>query len=479
MQSNKIEEIKKRIINEDGRACIPDEVYDAIDRYAKYKFGKSIGEVIQGYSEDINQRFNILKSKYKNLEEGGPSGETEIYRDEWDTLAYLLHYFYTNYPKIKYILLENLEKGREIIPQNKTVNILDIGTGPGTVLLGTAHFLQVAQEGGYYKDTKIKAYYHEKNPYFKEMCKIMLSNVDVIESMRECEHKHGFYDIITISNVLQELDPVLRVKYLSNLKKGLKGDGYLIIIEPIYEGMIDDFQKLRNDINSEWTEVSCNFWGDGVNYCKTGWTCCLRRDRIETPMKTTQYIKKYLEKYGNVISYVYAVLQKAEYVSYKKSEKEPINNEKYTDPLNITIEKPVHRGKYARREDIYGKVVRVYEVAPTHKGDVCSIILCNGFGGCILEFWRENIKKSEGIKEGNILFVEDAPMSGKRFNGAMQVYINEYTKIHIQESRHEIRPNSEKLETLINQYKTTSGESRAKVVYEFGELQNETAIETL
>ncbi|MFQ6121191.1 MAG: HEAT repeat domain-containing protein, partial [Methanosarcinales archaeon] len=39
--------------------------------------------------------------------------------------------------------------------------------------------------------------------------------------------------------------------------------------------------------------------------------------------------------------------------------------------------------------------------------------------------------------------------------------------------------NSEKLETLINQYKTTSGESRAKVVYKLGELQNETAIETL
>ncbi|MFQ6073229.1 MAG: HRDC domain-containing protein [Methanosarcinales archaeon] len=39
--------------------------------------------------------------------------------------------------------------------------------------------------------------------------------------------------------------------------------------------------------------------------------------------------------------------------------------------------------------------------------------------------------------------------------------------------------NSEKLETLINQYKTTSGESRAKVVYKLGEHQDESAIETL
>ncbi|MFQ6063392.1 MAG: hypothetical protein ACE5J9_09510, partial [Methanosarcinales archaeon] len=63
-----------------------------------------------------------------------------------------------------------------------------------------------------------------------------------------------------------------------------------------------------------------------------------------------------LEDFGNFIKYVYAVLQKAEYVSYKKSEIEPIPNGKYTDPLNITLGKPVHKGKYAKGVDIYGKL---------------------------------------------------------------------------------------------------------------------------
>ena len=137
-----------------------------------------------------------------------------------------------------YILLEGLKRGIKLIPENEVVEILDFGTGPGTVLASICDFISNAKEAGIYQSTKLKLFFIEENEDFADVCEAMLKEVNFAEIKRVdtgiINNPQQCFDLITFSNVLSELRMSYeeRMEYLEQFRARLKSDGYMIIIEP-------------------------------------------------------------------------------------------------------------------------------------------------------------------------------------------------------------------------------------------------------
>ena len=237
-----VEELEKRI-SKDGMAYIPENVYESINYCLTHLFGISLDDVVgRWYEQYVDDRFNRLRGVFCRGREWNGSGsireDKEIYRDKWDVLAYILYYFYENHPKMMYILLEGLKRGIKLIPENEVVEILDFGTGPGTVLASICDFISNAKEAGIYQSTKLKLFFIEENEDFADVCEAMLKEVNFAEIKRVdtgiINNPQQCFDLITFSNVLSELRMSYeeRMEYLEQFRARLKSDGYMIIIEP-------------------------------------------------------------------------------------------------------------------------------------------------------------------------------------------------------------------------------------------------------
>ena len=434
-----VEELEKRI-SKDGMAYIPENVYESINYCLTHLFGISLDDVddVVGrrYEQLIDDRFNRLRGVFGRGREWNGSGsireDKEIYRDKWDVLAYILYYFYENYPKMMYILLEGLKRGIKLIPENEVVEILDFGTGPGTVLASICDFISNAKEAGIYQSTKLKLFFIEENEDFADVCEAMLKDVNFAEIKRVdtgiINNSHQCFDLITFSNVLSELRMSYEEKkeYLEKFRARLKSDGYMIIIEPAYEGERENLQRLYKDMRGYYRS-GCKFPNDWNHSCLC-FKYFVERKKLKTPEKTTRKIKEYFEgeKKKNTIKYVYAIFRR------KREAETDENNERrgeYFDPFEV-------RGHIRERINVYGKVVDVGDVMTVRKRDGSvtkkrEIIICNGYGGCWLVFWEGRITESDNISEGDMLYVKNAYVA-KEYRGLIQVYIDFDTEVRIE-----------------------------------------------
>jgi len=57
-----------------------------------------------------------------------------------------------------------------------------------------------------------------------------------------------------------------------------------------------------------------------------------------------------------------------------------------------------------------------------------EIIICNGYSGCRLVFWKDEIAKSDNISECDMLYVKKAYVAGE-YGGLSNVYINFDTEV--------------------------------------------------
>ncbi len=428
-----VDELEKRI-SKNGMAYIPENIYESINHYLTHLFGESLDNIIERHEWKINKKFERLKGVYGKANEWDGAGSIQedesIYRDKRDVLAYILYYFYENYPKIKYILLEGLKRGIKLIPEKEVVEILDFGTGPGTVLAGICDFISDAKEAGIYQNIKLKLYFIEENEDFADACEKMLEDVSFAEVKRVnteiINNSHQRFDLITISNVLSELkmNHEERKGYLNRFRAKLKSNGYMIIIEPAYGGEKKYLQKLYKEMGGYYRS-GCKFPPNDRNHSCLCFKYFIERKKLRTPEKTTRRIKEHFEKKKNVIKYVYAIFRREKEA---ETDKIKIEREKeYLDPCEVGT-------RIGRRINVYGAVVNVGDVLCVKKKDGSTtkkreIIICNGYGGCRLVFWGNEITKSDNISENDILYMEKAYVAEREYGGLIQVYIGVDTEV--------------------------------------------------
>ena len=241
-------------------------------------------------------------------------------------------------------------------------------------------------------------------------------------------NSHQCFDLITFSNVLSELRMSYeeRKEYLENFRTRLKSDGYMIIIEPAYEGERENLQRLYKDMRGYYRS-GCKFPNDWNHSCLC-FKYFVERKKLKTPEKTTRKIKEYFEgeKKKNTIKYVYAIFRR------KREAETDENNERrgeYFDPFEV-------RGHIRERINVYGKVVDVGDVMTVRKRDGSvtkkrEIIICNGYGGCWLVFWEGRITESDNISEGDMLYVKNAYVANE-YRGLVRMYIDFDTEVRIE-----------------------------------------------
>jgi len=431
-----VEELEKRI-SKDGMAYIPENVYESINYCLTHLFDISLDDVVgRRYEQYVDNRVNRLRGVFSRGREWNGSGSIregeEIYTDKRDVLAYILYYFYENYPKMKYILLEGLKRGIKLIPENEVVEILDFGTGPGTVLASICDFISNAKEAGIYQSTKLKLFFIEENEDFADVCEAMLRGVNFAEIKRVdteiINNSHQRFDLITFSNVLSELRMSYeeRKEYLEKFRARLKSDGYMIIIEPAYEGERENLQRLYKDMRGYY-KSGCEFPPNDMNYSCSCSRCFIQEKKLITPEKTTRKIKGYFEGVKkNTIKYVYAIFRR------EREAETDENNERrggYFDPFEV-------REHIGERINVYGKVVDVGDVMTVRRRDGSvtekrEIIICNGYGGCWLVFWEGRITESDNISEGDMLYVKNAYVANE-YRGLVRMYIDFDTEVRIE-----------------------------------------------
>lgn len=161
-------------------------------------------------------------------------------------LGYLVYFTTTNLLKVHVPLNEishsNFFKGRT------KLEILDIGTGLGTVVMGTIIWMH--ENIKYFKNAEVKFVALDKVEQnikkFQENLDVFLNElknhysktikITVEPAIFDIEHAfemfHKRFDLITVANTLNEVAYEKRNKLLRLINAGIKDDGFVILIEP-------------------------------------------------------------------------------------------------------------------------------------------------------------------------------------------------------------------------------------------------------
>lgn len=207
----------------------------------------------------INNTVELLNSKY--------SGDKRIdYSDFY--LPYLIYYLPCNIFKVWKPLID-LHVRSLLKP---SMNILDIGAGPGSIAMGVIEFYK--EMAVRYNDIEFSLSFTliEKENEFIRIAKNIINSIkrylpsnlnveiDFIYNDTITEYYQnddlGNFDIITLSNVLaiNELDNSIKgVAIIKNLKRHLKEDGSIIVIEPGDFSNISALKRIRNNLVNDGT----------------------------------------------------------------------------------------------------------------------------------------------------------------------------------------------------------------------------------
>lgn len=160
--------------------------------------------------------------------------------------GYLIYFTTTNLLKVHIPLNEIAHSG--FFRGKKNLEILDIGTGLGTVVMGAIIWMH--ENIKYFKNTEVKFVALDKVKQnidkFQENLEIFLSElknhypssikITVEPAIFDIEHAfemfHKRFDLITVANTLNEVAYEKRNKLLRLINAGVKDDGFVILIEP-------------------------------------------------------------------------------------------------------------------------------------------------------------------------------------------------------------------------------------------------------
>lgn len=247
-----------------------------ISNYNKYSVEEKLMKLPKSFIEYI---INLLGSKFSK-------NESVDYSNFY--IPYLMYYLPCNIYKIWKPLMDLHIKSL----LKPSINVLDIGTGPGSIPVGIIEFYkEIAIK---YKDMdfflsftlieKEKEFINIATNIVNSIKKHLPSNLivelsrtynDVVTEIYNND-KLGKYDIISMSNVLSinELDNNVKgTGIVKNMKNHLKYDGSIIIIEPGNKTNCQSLKTIRNNLVNEdiYNLFSpCNrIWEEDNNYsCK-------------------------------------------------------------------------------------------------------------------------------------------------------------------------------------------------------------------
>src|SRR3990167_7700204 len=170
--------------------------------------------------------------------------------------AYMMYFLPSNIYKI-HLPLKELSLHPQKILSKKEIKILDLGSGPGTTILGILDFFSKQKKRPSLEFTAIDSV-AENLTIAKDLFKLFAENINIDASLKTFKiniEKAGTipqdtYDIIILSNILNELfyednkRIAKRVSFLNTIiDKFLTPDGSCIIIEPALRettrGMLD------------------------------------------------------------------------------------------------------------------------------------------------------------------------------------------------------------------------------------------------
>ncbi len=175
--------------------------------------------------------------------------------------AYILYFLPSNIHKIHFPLKELSLHPKKILSKKK-LKILDLGSGPGTTILGILDFFSNQKKRPSLEFTAIDSV-AENLSIAKDLFKLFIENINIDASLKTFKiniEKAGAipqdtYDIITFSNILNELfcgdekKIAKRVSLLITiLDRLLASNGSCIIIEPALRDTAREMLKIRDSI---------------------------------------------------------------------------------------------------------------------------------------------------------------------------------------------------------------------------------------
>ncbi|CUS98645.1 small ribosomal subunit Rsm22 family protein [Candidatus Chrysopegis kryptomonas] len=196
---------------------------------------KKVAEIVSAMSEYFTRK-NLRKEFvfYDYLSNG------EVQK------GYLVYFTTTNLLKV-HVPLNEISYSGFFKGKNK-FEILDIGTGLGTVVMGTIIWMH--ENIRYFKNVEVKfvaldkveqnirkfqdnldIFLNELKNHYRQTIKISVEPaIFDIEHAFEMFHKR--FDLITVANTLNEVAYEKRNKLLRLINAGIKDDGFVILIEP-------------------------------------------------------------------------------------------------------------------------------------------------------------------------------------------------------------------------------------------------------
>lgn len=193
---------------------------------------------LETLAADVARLSRILTKERENL-------PAAYLKDEGLRRAYTLYFLPSNLYKIHLPLKELLLHPKEVLSK-KRLRILDIGSGPGTAILGTLDFFSRQSKRPFLEFTAadpVAENLRDAERLFKSSMEKLSVDASIRTVRADMERigqlLEGRYDIITLSNVLNEVARTgdervaKRASILNILLTGfLANDGSCIIIEP-------------------------------------------------------------------------------------------------------------------------------------------------------------------------------------------------------------------------------------------------------
>lgn len=160
--------------------------------------------------------------------------------------GYLIYFTTTNLLKVHVPLNEISHSG--FFKGKKKFEILDIGTGLGTVVMGTIIWMH--ENIRYFKNVEVKFVALDKVEQnirkFQENLEVFLNElknhypqtvkIEIEPAIFDIEHAFEMFDkrfdLITVANTLNEVAYEKRNKLLRLINAGIKDDGFVVMIEP-------------------------------------------------------------------------------------------------------------------------------------------------------------------------------------------------------------------------------------------------------
>lgn len=243
---------------------LPEKSVPLEEMLLKYVYGKTtplLPAELKSLSSNVAGLSSLLTRERERL-------PLTYLKDEGTRKAYILYFLQANLCKIQTPLRE-LSLHPEKILSKERLKILDIGTGPGTAILGTMEFFSARENPPFLEFTGVDPVAENLRDagalfrLFKEKVPLNASISTVKGPVEKAESfPVGAYDIIVLSNVLNEVSSLEedRIdKRVSLLKKIIMGflapDGSCIIIEPSLRETSREMLEVRDCLLKEGLHI--------------------------------------------------------------------------------------------------------------------------------------------------------------------------------------------------------------------------------